>query len=103
MRVVAVDLEMNQPSTRIIQIGAVCFQPDKGVLVDTFDRFVNPGEPIAPEIQTLTGIGDDNVRNMPTIGETSTEFSAFKQRLHISPIGIVWGAGKSNDIRKNLR
>jgi DNA polymerase III epsilon subunit-like protein len=100
MRLVAVDLEMNQPSNKIIQVGAVCFQPDQGTIIETFDRFVDPKEPIAAEIVTLTGISDDDVRNKPSIAEISDEFSSFKQRLQINPIGIVWGAGISNDIRK---
>lgn len=100
MKVVAVDLELNQPSTKIIQIGAICFQPENGEVIETFNRLVNPGEPIATEIVTLTGIRDEDVRQMPPITQAATDLSAFKKRLQASPIGIVWGAGKSNDVRK---
>lgn len=100
MRLVAVDLEMNQPSTKIIQIGAVCFQPDKGNIIDTFNQLVNPGEEISPTIVNLTGITDQAVSGMPSLLKAANDFSAFKERLQINPIGIVWGAGKSNDVRK---
>lgn len=100
MRVIAVDLEMNQPSGKIIQIGAVCFQPDKGALIETFDRLIDPGEPIAREISELTGIKDEDVEGKPLITEGAREFSDFKHRLQINPIGVVWGAGKSNDVRR---
>ena len=100
MRLVAVDLEMNQPSHKIIQIGAVCFQADNGLIVESFDQLVNPGEAISFEIVTLTGISNDAVKGMPRIKDAAEQFGAFKDRLKINPIGIVWGAGLSNDIRK---
>jgi DNA polymerase III epsilon subunit-like protein len=61
---------------------------------------INPGEPIAPEIVTLTGIKDEDVVQMPSIVEGAKKLSEFKSRLQINPIGIVWGAGRSNDVRK---
>lgn len=100
MRVVAVDLEMNKPSNRIIQIGAVCFQPDRGLLVETFNQLINPREPIAAEITELTRIDDAKVAGMPSIVEAAEAFTTFKNRLQINAIGIVWGAGKSNDVAK---
>ncbi len=100
MRVISVDLELNQPSTKIIQIGAVCFHPETGKVLETFNQLVNPGELIAPEITTLTGIKDQDVTHSPSIADAAKALSEFKQRLTASPIGIVWGAGKSNDIRK---
>lgn len=100
MRCIAVDLEMNQPSRNIIEIGAVCFQPDTGIVVDTFARFVCPGEPINPEITTLTGIRNEDTAFAPHIRTAAQQFTDFKKQNQANPIGIVWGAGTSNDIRK---
>lgn len=100
MKLVAVDLEMNQPSNKIIQIGAICFRPDNGSIIAEFNQFVNPGEEINPEITALTGIKNSDLVNMPSIVKAANEFCAFKNKLEISPIGIVWGAGKSNDVRE---
>ena len=100
MRVIAVDLELNQPSTKIIQIGAICFRPESGEVIETFNQLVNPQELIFPEIVSLTGIRDDAVAQMPTIPKAAQKLRSFKERLQISPIGIVWGAGLTNDIRK---
>lgn len=98
MRVVCVDLELNQPTRKILQIGAVCFQPDNGKIVETFNQFVNPGEAISPQIVSLTGITDEIVKDSPNIVEAACYFNSFKNKLQINPIGIVWGAGASNDI-----
>lgn len=100
MRLVAVDLEMCQPSTRIIQIGAVCFQPDSGKVAATFNQLVDPHELISPEITNLTGITNQDVSGKPHIVKAAEAFTAFKSSLMINPIAIVWGAGKSNDVRK---
>jgi len=100
MRCIAVDLEMNQPSRKIIQIGAVCFEPDTGKIVSNFHMFVNPGEPINPEIIELTRITDEMVNFSPNIQVAAQRFTDFKKSLQANPIGIVWGAGTSNDVRK---
>jgi len=100
MRLISLDLEMCQPSCAIIQIGAICFQPNDGLIIETFNQLVNPQESISQEITQLTGIKDEDVINMPTIVEAANNLNAFKQRLQINPIGVVWGAGRSNDLRQ---
>ena len=77
MRCIAVDLEMNQPSRKIIQIGAICFEPDTGKIVAKFHMFVNPGEPISPEIIELTHITDEMVNFAPNIQAAAQAFSKF--------------------------
>lgn len=100
MRILALDLELTQPTNKIIQIGAVCFDPNNGKIFETFDQFVNPGEPISKEISELTGITNDHVLFSPNIVEAAKKLTSFKDRLQFNPIGVVWGAGLSNDIRK---
>ena len=98
MRLVVVDLEMCQPSCRIIQIGAVCFEPDSGKVVDTFDLLVNPGEVISDEIIALTRITNERVANAPDIVGAAQQFTDWKKTYQINPIGVTWGAGLYNDI-----
>lgn len=100
MRLISLDCEFNQPSQKTIQIGAVCFQPDNGKIVEEFMVYVDPGEPISPEITSLTRITDDHVVLAPSIVEAARQLTSFKQRLQINAIPIVWGAGKSNDVSK---
>jgi DNA polymerase III alpha subunit (gram-positive type) len=102
MRLIAVDLELNQlnNSPKIIQIGAVCFEPHSGLVVDIFDQFINPNEPITKQIVELTGIDDTDVENSPNIVKGAQYFNEFKVKHQANPIGIVWGSGRSNDIYK---
>lgn len=52
---------------------------DDGVLVEEWSALVNPGVPIPPEIQALTGIRDDMVRAAPTFAGLADEVMS---RLH---------------------
>jgi DNA polymerase III alpha subunit (gram-positive type) len=54
--IVALDRELNQPSGRIVQIGAVPGNVRTGEVVSHFDAKVNPGEPFSSRIAELTGL-----------------------------------------------
>ena len=56
MKTVVIDLEMNQPSHRIIQIGAIAFDARQRRVTDEFSVLVNPEEEVADEIVELTGL-----------------------------------------------
>ncbi|MBQ3513773.1 MAG: PolC-type DNA polymerase III [Lachnospiraceae bacterium] len=60
---------------KIIEIGAVKVR--NGVIVDKFSHFVNPKEPIPPNIESLTGISDRMVIEEPTIEVILPEFLKF--------------------------
>lgn len=62
MKICVLDLEMNRPSKKIIQIGACCLDVKTGRFTDTsYSVFVNPHEPIDPFITDLCEITDDMV------------------------------------------
>ena len=80
---VAVDLENSgsmglangdQPS-EIIEIGAVRYV--NGVCTETFSMLVNPGRPIVPMVQKLTGITDEMVKDKPSPEEAVKAFAQF--------------------------
>lgn len=75
---VVFDLEttgLNPQSCGITEIGAARLRG--GEIIDTFSTFVNPGEPISPQITDLTGITDEMVRDAPGIGEALAMFRAY--------------------------
>lgn len=75
---VVVDLETTGGSPRdcgITEIGAVKVRG--GEVLGELQTFVNPGEPIPPFIQSLTGITDAMVRGAPRPGAAVTSFLEF--------------------------
>lgn len=72
------DIETTGLSPRqcgIIEIGAVMVSGDS--IRGTFQSFVDPGEPIPPEITRITGIDDSMVAGAPPIGEVLPAFLDF--------------------------
>ncbi len=75
---VALDLEttgLSPKRDQIIEIGAVRFQ--EGRARERFATFVNPGRPIPPRIQQLTGIRPADVADAPPIQALIPEILAF--------------------------
>lgn len=98
MKVMAIDCEFNQPSRKCIQIGAAIYDANTGYIVDQFETYVNPGEPISQAIVELTGITDNDVRNAPNISQAFKMLEDFylgQKRVFRNP--LVWGSGYRND------
>ncbi|MBY6035723.1 ATP-dependent DNA helicase DinG [Fictibacillus nanhaiensis] len=72
-RFVVIDFETTGNSAakgdRIIQIGAVAVEAGK--ITDRFSTFIQPGVPIPPFIEQLTGITDDMVKDAPLFEEVA--------------------------------
>lgn len=71
-----VDLETTGVSPgddRVTEIGIVCV--DDGECVDEWSALIDPGVPIPPDIQTLTGITNDMVRGAPRFAQLVPEIS----------------------------
>ncbi len=75
---VAFDIEttgLSDRHDRITEIGAVVFHG--GTAGERFQTFVDPGMPIPPDIQRLTGITDRDVFGAPSEGEAIGAFLDF--------------------------
>ncbi len=74
LRVAALDVETTgfDPSVeRIIEIGIVTFE--NGEIVESWGQLVNPGKPIPAEVQSLTGISDEDVADQPPFADVYQE------------------------------
>lgn len=60
---------------RAIEIGAVLLQ--EGRIIDRFHSLMNPGIPVSPFIQGLTGISNAMVRRAPRCAEVMAAFADF--------------------------
>jgi inhibitor of KinA sporulation pathway (predicted exonuclease) len=106
MRIVCLDLEMNQPSGKIIEIGIVVGDLVTGAVIDKKSYLINPGEPLNPYITDLTGIQPQMLKNFG--GRLEHAFSDLvsyldsmgHQGLFINP--VVWGQGDIETLRRQV-
>ena len=76
---VALDLEttgLDPARDRITEAGALRFDAE-GRELAAWERLVDPGVPIPPEIRRITGITDADVRGAPAFAEVADELAAF--------------------------
>jgi DNA polymerase III epsilon subunit-like protein len=88
---VSLDLELNQPSRRIIQIGAVVGNIRTGEIVSRFDSKVSPDEELSPAIAKLTKIKQEEVDVAPKLRE------AYECLAHGSRTRIARWVGSIDD------
>lgn len=101
MKLTCLDLEMNQPSQKIIQIGAVIGDTSSGVIIDRFRVFVNPQELLSPEISELCGITQEQLDQGVTLEEAYRKLCDFhKNSDFINP--VTWGGGDSQELYDQL-
>lgn len=67
MNIISLDLEMSQPSRKIIQIGYIISNVKNQKTILTRSLIVNPNEELSPDIIKLTGITQDQVNNGSTL------------------------------------
>jgi len=101
---ISIDLEMNQNSGKIIQIGACIGDISTGNIIEDFSIIVNPLEPINPFITELTGITQEQIDTEGVLLEEAyIKFAEFinNHKPFINP--IVWGGGDSAELHKQIK
>jgi inhibitor of KinA sporulation pathway (predicted exonuclease) len=102
--IVALDLELNQPSGRIVQIGAVLGNVRTGEIVSHFDVKVNPGEPLSSRIAELTGISTLELESAPGLAVAGEALAAWiRPRDSVRILNpLTWGGGDTVILREQL-
>lgn len=100
---ISLDLEMNQPSGKIIEIGAVAFSMNTGSEIGRFQSYVNPAEEINPEIQLLCHVDQTQIDESPQLKDVYKSLckwlNLYPER-HRNP--LTWGGGDSEVLRSQL-
>ncbi|MHB0929147.1 MAG: exonuclease domain-containing protein [Candidatus Nanopelagicales bacterium] len=101
---VALDLEMNQPSGKIIQIGACVGDITTGEVLSVFSAFVHPYEAINPRITTLTGITNKDMATATPLAGSVAQLESwllpYEATRALNP--LTWGGGDSIILREQL-
>lgn len=101
----ALDLELNQPSRRIIQVG-ICLgdslQAEEEYLMR--DWLVDPGEPLDPRITELTGISEDDIRARAVpLEQVARELGECIQAHGPFVNPVTWGGGDRETLQAAFR
>lgn len=98
----ALDLELNQPSNRIIQVGVSigsAHQSHEEYLTKKW--YIDPGEPISEEIVKLTGITDEDIASHAVpVAQCAAELGALivGHQTFVNP--VVWGGNDSVELQE---
>lgn len=98
-RYVALDLEYNQPSGTIIQVGVAigsASQSQHEYVVRRWDLRVN--ESISEFITQLTGITDEDCRVGVTLAQCAEELGNLLRENEVFVNPVTWGGGDSADL-----
>ena len=98
-RYVALDLEYNQPSGTIIQVGVAigsASQSQQDYVVRRWDLRVE--EPISEFITQLTGITDEDCRAGVSLTQCAEELGSLLREHEVFVNPVTWGGGDSTDL-----
>lgn len=93
MNVLALDLEMNQPSRKIIEIGVAVGNAQTLEIYDRKSFLVNPLEELNPEIIKLCRISQNMVDTAPVLLESYKAMVEWVSTFNVHPMPVVWGSG----------
>lgn len=105
--VVALDLELNQPSGKIIEIGVVVGMVSSGQILGVFEILVNPEEPLCRldpvDIVDLTAITEELIADHGvSLPEAYAALQTFLNMFQAELNPLTWGGGDSESLRLEL-
>ena len=99
----SLDLEMNQPSGSIVQIGAVVGNIKTGEILEKLSVFVNPHEILDPFIIKLTKITQEDVDTGVTLEEAYLKLKEMHEKHACFVNVLTWGGGDSQELQSQLK
>jgi len=104
MKILALDLELNQAETgaKIIEIGACVGDSNTGEILENYSALVNPHETMVDAIIKLTGITQAEVDVAGTLEQAYLGMESMAKRHDCAHMPLVWGMGDGYAIRKEL-
>lgn len=99
----ALDLELNQPSGKIIQVGIAIGNLTDGI-IERRAWYLDPVEPLDEFITQLTGIQQDDIdRESVSYATLEKELREVIEQYKCVPNPVQWGHGDGNALRKEFQ
>ncbi len=102
MKLLSLDLEMNQPSGTIIQVGVAVGDIYTGEVVDWMSTYIKCNEQLNPEIIQLTGVTQENVNNGVSLLDAYSEVKRMHDKYNCFRNALTWGGGDTQELWKQL-
>lgn len=103
MNILCFDLEMNQPSNKIISLGACVGSLEKGAILASMHRYVQIDEVITPFIENLTGVTNDLVKTYGVpLEQAFADMIEMKTTNECLFHPYTWGGGDVSTLREQL-
>ena len=99
----ALDLEMNQPSRSIIQIGVAVGDISTGNIKESKSLIINPHEAINPYIEDLTGINQEMVDAGMSLQDAYVQIRDMHAASGSFINPLTWGGGDAEELRQQLK
>jgi len=99
----SIDLELNQPSNTIIQVGVVVGNLNSGEILREFSSNILVSEEIAEEITQLTHITQKDVDEGNSLEKVYRYLRFLHKYYDCFRNPITWGGGDSECLRKELK
>lgn len=103
VNLMALDLELNQPSGTIIQIGAVVGNLKSGEILEEYLCHIKTDEVITPYITTLTGIRQQDVEQGYSLDLAYQQLCQIHKRHNCFRNCLTWGGGDSECLKQQLK
>ena len=100
--VLVLDLELNQPSRTIIQLGYVIGNVNTGDIMESVSRFIQVDEDVSERIQKLTGISQNDVDGGVTLADAYDEMLTLHGRYSCFINPVTWGGDDAGLLREQL-
>ncbi len=102
MKLIALDLEMNMPSRKIIEIGVVIGDTDSQNIIEEKNWLIKVDEPITEFITDLTGINDKMLESGIDLVAAYRELMDFRKKHDPFINPLVWGGGDVDHLVKQV-
>lgn len=102
MKILSLDMEYNQPSQTIIQVGYVIGDLETGEILERVCREVKVDEIVSDYIVNLTGITQDQIEAGSSLEDIYKEMKALHTKHGCFRNALTWGGGDSDDLRHAL-
>lgn len=102
INLMSIDLELNQPSGKIIQVGAVVGNLDSGKILEEYSCHIKIDEQITEYITKLTGIRQQDVDQGYSLELAYEQLKQMHKRYECFRNCLTWGGGDTLCLKKQL-